>query len=286
MHFLAWQRRRASSVTFGVLFEKFVAAKAARRPTYKAQVRQTQTRFSPLNDRMSADVTPDEIDEIANTTTPARRNGFLRVIRAVFNFGIRKGWCSENPVLRLDFSETQRHTQLLTNEQVSSLLKTCIEKDLALLPYLLFTIFAGIRPDEVKRITWEEDVNFAEKFVKIREEHSKTELRRIVEMEPVLIRWLNYYRASRGNLTGRVAPTGLRKRLRAVRKAAGFEEWPADAPRRAYASCHLAAHNDVDKLCRLLGHTSPVMLWAHYYNGGHPKARGCILEDRAAEIPI
>ncbi len=273
-------------MTFGVLFEKFVAAKAARRPTYKAQVRQTQTRFSPLNDRMSADVTPDEIDEIANTTTPARRNGFLRVIRAVFNFGIRKGWCSENPVLRLDFSETQRHTQLLTNEQVSSLLKTCIEKDLALLPYLLFTIFAGIRPDEVKRITWEEDVNFAEKFVKIREEHSKTELRRIVEMEPVLIRWLNYYRASRGNLTGRVAPTGLRKRLRAVRKAAGFEEWPADAPRRAYASCHLAAHNDVDKLCRLLGHTSPVMLWAHYYNGGHPKARGCILEDRAAEIPI
>jgi integrase/recombinase XerD len=263
-HFLAWQRRRASSVTFAVLFERFVAAKMTRRAAYKAQLRQTQNRFSTLNGRMAVDVTPDEIDEIANTAAPARRNGFLRVIRAVFNFGIRKGWCSENPVLRLDFSRLERHTQMLTNEQVVSLLQTCSETDFPLLPYLLLTIFAGIRPNEAKQVTWDDDINFDENFVRIRGEHSKTGVRRIVEMDGLLVRWLSYYRESGGNTVGCVAPPGLRKRLRSIRRLAGFDDWPADAPRRTFASCHFAFYNDVDTLCRLLGHKSPVMLWEHY----------------------
>ena len=264
-HFLAWQKRRAKSVTFGILFEKFVVAKEKRRPTYKAQLRQTRNRFSVINDTMAVDVTPEEIDEIANTAAPARRNGFLRVIRAVFNFGIRKGWCSENPVVRLDFSKLERHTQVLTNEQVVSLLKTCRETDLPVLPYLLLTIFAGIRPNEAKQITWDEDINFDENFVRIRGEHSKTGVRRIVEMDRLLVRWLAYYRASGGNTVGCVAPSNLRKRLRVIRSLAGIAEWPADAPRRTFASCHLVFYSDVDTLCRLLGHKSPAMLWDHYY---------------------
>jgi integrase len=89
--------------------------------------------------------------------------------------------------------------------------------------------------------------------------------RRIVKMEPLLLRWLRYYVREGGERKGLVTPrSNLRKRLRAIRAAAGFERWPQDAPRRTYASCWLAIHADVDRLNRLMGHTSPEMLSKHY----------------------
>jgi integrase len=83
-------------------------------------------------------------------------------------------------------------------------------------------------------------------------------------MEPLLVRWFAYYRARKGNVEGKLAPANLRRRLRGIRAAAGIEEWPADAPRRTYASCWLAVHENIDLLCRRLGHTSSDMLWRHY----------------------
>ena len=71
----------------------------------------------------------------------------------------------------------------------------------------------------------------------VREETSKTGIRRIVDMEPLLLRWLDYYVRSGGSIDGAVVPAqNLRKRLRTIRVAAGFEYWPQDAPWRTYAS--------------------------------------------------
>ena len=72
-----------------------------------------------------------------------------------------------------------------------------------------------------------------ERFIEVPDEKSKTAIRRIVEMEPLLVRWLDYYVRKGGSTVGDVTPSSsLRKRLRAIRKAAGFERWPQDAPRR------------------------------------------------------
>jgi len=98
------------------------------------------------------------------------------------------------------------------------------------------------------------------------EEVSKTGVRRIVEMEPLLVRWLNYYIKSGGATQDGVTPlSNLRKRLRAVRKAAGIDRWPQDAPRRTFASCWLAVHADEGRLNLLMGHTSSKTLWKHYH---------------------
>jgi len=98
------------------------------------------------------------------------------------------------------------------------------------------------------------------------EETSKTGIWRIVDMEPLLLRWLDYYVRSGGRIDGAVVPAqNLRKRLRTIRVTAGFEHWPQDAPRRTYASNWLAANHDVNRLNNLMGHTSPAMLWRHYH---------------------
>jgi len=98
------------------------------------------------------------------------------------------------------------------------------------------------------------------------EETSKTGVRRIVDMEPLLVRWLDYYVRCGGGTDGAIVPTkNRRKRLRTIRIRAGFEQWPQDAPRRTFASCWLAVNHDVNRLNNLMGHTSPAMLWRHYH---------------------
>jgi integrase len=263
---LRWKRSRENSVTFKSMFENFMdAKKGSRSPTYLTALRCTLPRFAALHDRHACEISASEIEEHLKGTSASVHNAFLRYLRAVFNFGIRRGWCDANPVKRIEMHSLKMRKEILTNAQVAALLNAVCETDLELLPYHVLCIFAGIRPKEVERLTWS-NVSMDERFIEVPDEKSKTAIRRIVEMEPLLVRWLDYCIKAGGNIQGGVTPaSNLRKRLRAVRKAAGFDRWPQDAPRRTFASCWLAIHSDVNRLNILMGHTSPEMLWRHYH---------------------
>jgi integrase len=247
------------------MFESFIAAKAGRSNAYRTALRCTLPRFEALHARLACEISAHDIEKELIGMSASVRNAFLRYLRAVFNFGVRRDWCQENPVKRIEMQTLRMRKEILTNAQVMALLKTTVGSDLELLPYHLFCIFAGVRPKEVERLTWS-NVNIEEKFIQVPEETSKTGIRRIVDMEPLLLRWLDYYVRSGGRIDGAVVPAqNLRKRLRTIRVAAGFEHWPQDAPRRTYASNWLAANHDVNRLNNLMGHTSPAMLWRHYH---------------------
>jgi len=97
------------------------------------------------------------------------------------------------------------------------------------------------------------------------DEVSKTDIRRNVDIEPLLLDWLKYYVGRGGKTTGPITPdSNLRSRLRTLRKAAKIDPWPQDAPRRTFASNWLAVNHDVNRLNNLMGHTSPTMLFKHY----------------------
>ncbi len=262
---LRWKYVREKSVSFKTMFEKFTETKGNRSSAYLTALRYTLPRFVALHDRLACEISASEIEEQLNGMSASVSNAFLRYLRAAFNFGIRRGWCQENPVKRIEMQTLRMRKEILPNAQVTALLKATVEDDLELLPYHLFCIFAGVRPKEAERLTWS-DVNLEEKFIQVPEETSKTGIRRIVDMEPLLVRWLDYYvRCGRGT-DGAVVPTkNLRKRLREIRGRAGFQHWPQDAPRRTYASNWLAANHDVNRLNNLMGHTSPAMLWRHYH---------------------
>jgi integrase len=263
---LHWNRTREKSVTFKSMFEGFMDAKKGKRSAaYLTALRYTLPRFAALHDRLACEITASEIEEELKGASASVHNAFLRYLRAVFNFGNRRGWCVENPVKRIEMHSLKMRKQILTNVQVAALLKAVCETDFELLPYHAVCIFAGIRPKEVERLAWS-NLNMDERFIEVPDEKSKTAVRRIVDMEPVLVRWLDHYIKAGANIRDGVTPTSnLRKRLRAVRKAAGLERWPQDAPRRTFASCWLAVHSDVNRLNLLMGHTSPEMLWRHYH---------------------
>jgi len=166
----------------------------------------------------------------------------------------------------LELGTTKFRKEILTNPQVTALLRAAVETDLELLPYQLLCVFAGIRPKEVERLEWGHiKLQGKEKYIEVPDEVSKTGIQRFVNMEPLLVRWLKFYIRAGGPVVGPIVPQkNLRMRLRSLRASAGFRRWPQDAPRRTYASCWLAAYSDVNRLNNLMGHTSPDMLWRHY----------------------
>ena len=261
---LKLRKARESTVTFKEMFDRFREAKKTRSPKYQTDLRCTLPRFAALHDKLVCEISAREIEEQLKGMSPSVRNAFLRYLKAAFNFAIRNDWCSANPIKRLDMERIKMRRELLSNEQVKRLLRVVCEKDFELLPYHLLCIFAGIRPEEVCRLDWL-NVNMEENFIEVPDESAKTDIRRFVDMEPLLIEWLKYHAKRQGTMNGAIVPShNLRKRLRALRKAAKIDPWPQDAPRRTFASNWLAVHHDVNRLNNLMGHTSPTMLFKHY----------------------
>ena len=94
---------RAKSVTFKTLFERFTESKKNRSAAYLTSLKYTLPRFAGLHDRNVCDIGPADIDAQMDGMTPAVRNAFMRNLRAVFNFGVKRGWAETNPIAKLDF---------------------------------------------------------------------------------------------------------------------------------------------------------------------------------------
>ncbi|HAK06597.1 MAG TPA: hypothetical protein DCO65_04915, partial [Spartobacteria bacterium] len=161
---LKWKKARENTVTFKAMFERFIEAKSTRSKKYQTDLRCTLPRFAALHDRLACEISATDIEDQLNGMSPSVRNAFLRYLRAAFNFGIRREWCSDNPVRRIEMERVRMRRELLTNSEVAALLKTVCKTDLQLLPFHVLCIFAGIRPEEVGRLFWS-NVNINERFV-------------------------------------------------------------------------------------------------------------------------
>ena len=266
------QRRAAveRSVTFGELFERFVAAKQDRSAAYLRALHYTLPRFPSLHGRMVAEISPEEIEAAMSGMTANVRNGFMRNLRAVFNFGIKRGWLAENPIERLDFETIRRKEVVTLSPREAAALMSAAEGKPELLPYNALGLFAGIRPLELERLEWKH-IDLTERHIEVTAEVSKTGRRRIIEMEPNLVQWLARYAALGGVMSGRIVPAKFLYALRALRAEAGLEKWTQDVMRHSYASYWLAHHGDINRLTLHMGHESSDMLWRHYHRASKRK---------------
>jgi integrase len=269
--FLSVHKDRSASIPFLDLFNSFLDAKKDRNQQYLRELRITRDRWPELHAKLVCDVTHADLDPLLHKLTPGARNPILRYWRAVFNFGIKKGYLSENPVNGLDFERRKRkEVETLTNAQVKKMLEHALADDLELLPFLVLGLFCGIRPDgELQKLEWS-DVDLDGKVVTIRPEVSKTNRRRFVDISDNAKTWLQ--RA--GTQTGRIVTwteSELRSHRTANRKAAGIDRWIQQAMRHSYCSNWLAMYGDVNKLVLQSGHDSVDTMWRNYHKGV-PKA--------------
>jgi integrase len=269
--FLAVHKDRNSSILFLELFDKFIAAKHDRDPAYLKELRITRDRWPQLHTKLACDITHRDLDPLLHKLTPGARNPILRYWRAVFNYGIKKGYLIENPINGLDFERRKRQeVETLTNKQVKAMLEHALAEDLQLLPFLVLGLFCGIRPDgELQKLEWS-DIDLNDKVVTIRPEVSKTNRRRFIDLSNNAKLWLEIYHRHGGQTIGKIVQyteSELRARRQRNWKAAGITRWIQQAMRHTYCSNWLAMHGDVNKLVLQSGHDSVDTMWRNYHKG-------------------
>jgi integrase len=275
--FLDDHRQRTDSIPFGQLFDLYLDAKAKRSEKYKVQLRWAKERFSSLHDRLSSDITVRDLDELLKGEKSTVKNAFMRYLRAVFNWGLKRDYLSGNPIAKMDFEEVVKgQTEIFEPKLIQALLNDCLANDLALLPYRVFGFFCGVRPDgELLRVEWE-DFNWADKVLKLRAEITKKKRLRFVDVSDNALEWLQEYRKRGGKIEGLIVPfkTGeLRDHHRENwARVAGVTKdgkprrrWIQQGARHSFCSYWLAQHGDIDRLVILSGHESKEVMWNSYY---------------------
>jgi integrase len=150
---------------------------------------------------------------------PVTRNNERRALVQFFNWATQKGYCANNPTslvepVKVDHDEPQ----ILPLDKVRALISAASGyKDGAVLPYVALSLFAGIRPAELSRLTWA-SIKMQRKIVAIDSKGSKLRARRVIEMTPNLADWLLPYAVKAKPIVGK----NWRKDLDRVKELAGL----------------------------------------------------------------
>jgi len=267
--YVAGHKRRNESISFKGLFDLFLKAKADRNPAYLRELRIARDRMPELHELLVRDISARNLESILNAMTPGARNPAMRYLRAVFNYGIKRGYLTENLIAKLDFAvRPRREVETVPVEQVAGMLNHALENDLELLPFLVFGFFAGIRPNgELLELEWS-DVKSDE--IVIRPEVSKTNRRRFIDLSENAKAWLQAYADRGGAMVGKVvrySASELRTHRTANRHASGITYWPQQAMRHTFCSCWLAVNHDINRLVLMSGHDSVDTMWRAYHAG-------------------
>jgi integrase len=199
----------------------------------------------------------------------------LAILRAILNWGIKRGYLHDNPAVRVERAVVKPpEVQIWTPDEVARLLQDCMENDLELLPYRVFTVWCGIRPcGEISRIDWQ-DVNLTDCEVRLRAGITKKGRPRHPRISPNAMQWLQAYR-DRKALQGRVMPWTqgvLDSKCRANCRRASVKNIK-NGGRHSYISYHIAIGTELSDLTAQSGHKDIRTVWAHYY-GAATRAEG------------
>jgi integrase len=260
-HVAAIERRKCS-VTVNQLVDEFIANRRAKGKS-EIYLRDLTTRLGRfklwMEERIIADITSSDVDHWIQSLKvgPQTQNNFRAVLSAMWTFAVRRSYAAANVIQLVDKSSVVRdHVPTFSVEQLGRLLAVASPE---YLPVLAIGAFAGLRPEEINKLRWE-DLDFHERTIRVNASAAKTRKKRFAEISDNLLAWLQPY----GDRSGPVAPPNLQKIRRATMKAAGIENWPQDVLRHSFASAHYGFHRNPAQTALLLGHRDQDMLLTHY----------------------
>lgn len=259
-----------SDWTFWKLFEISLRSRTGRRPRTLQEIAQYVQRmlrvkpwwrYMPVSRITGADCV--NLIETTFKTMPMQRKA-RTLLHAIFAYGCRLGVCRNNPVEQLNYLYApERSIRALTIFEVRRLLTAAQSpKHSSCAAALGLMLWAGLRPTEVARLRWS-DIRLRERVIMVSPLQAKTATMRQVIMRRVLFCWLLRIAPFRP-AGASVIPRGWEKRWRALRRDAGFKQWPADVLRHTFASYHLKYFRDVAGLQIDMGHSSLHLLLTRY----------------------
>ena len=265
-------KRQERTVTFDKAVEAALEARKHRRTRTLCDFRYVTRRFMKrcpgLARRRVRSITPQECAAYIDAAfeTPRQRQKARLTLSGVFSTAMKLGWCSENPVARVEAPRVVEKTvPILTPEEAEQLVQAAREyKGGICLPAVGLMLYAGIRPHEVARLTWA-DVDLPGKRVNIAPQHSKTGGARPVTLLRPALQLLSTTQAPAPQ---RICPPQWLRHWRAVRQRAGWNRltrpWPQDICRHSYASYHAAHFRNLHELQLQMGHRDSTLLRTRY----------------------
>jgi integrase len=258
--------RPVQTVTLSAAIEALIEAKRQtnRRPTYIAGLQAYLRLFSAGREEQSIQsLTPESIEGWfeARGEKGEVMNGNLGRLGSLFQFAWRKRWIAENPCRRVERATVERKpAELLSLRSVARLLTAARVRFPRALPELVLMIFAGVRPFETRRLTWDA-VDLDRACVTIDSAASKVRERRIVALSPNAVEWLRWSKANGGKLPAAMGPG----RLQRVKDAAGIKKWPQDVCRHTAVSYWLERDKNASAVAMSMGNSVQV-IFTHYHN--------------------
>lgn len=264
--------KRERTVSFAKAVEAALEARKGRRARTQTDFRyvckRLMARNPELKNRRVRSMTARECERylaIAFETPQQFRKG-RAVMSGVFSTAIRHEWCDVNPVAKVAVPQVQEHeVGILKPVEIKTLLEVAkTYENGACLPAVGLMLYAGIRPHEVTRLTYNE-VDWENGSITIRARHSKTGGARRVEMAPPLQRLLSGFRSKPKH--ERVCPKKWAQHWAELHARAGWNDenpWQPDILRHTFASYHLQYHHDYTALQWAMGHRDASLLRTRY----------------------
>lgn len=258
-------RDRARSWTVDEASEHWLASreKKDRSTAYLVDARRRLGDFRETFGSTSlADITTEAVDTWANGLGMAAQSvrNYLTVLSSMFSYAVKVGKSPRNPVQNVERPDVVRdEAGILSPQELRDLLHH-LPNDTV--PYVVLSAFAGLRPAEVRRLTWQ-DINFNTGLVTVKSGTSKTKRRRTVPMTDNLKAWLRPLAKDDGLVVALADLTVRQKRIKPARAKAKLDHWPHDCMRHSAASYWLQIEADAARVALWLGHSQEV-LHEHY----------------------
>ena len=172
---------RETSVPFSQAVRASLEARKHRRPRTLQEIRYMAARMMKkcpeLTRKQVRSITPEDCERYLRKSfsTPRQRHKGRLILSGILNFSLKRGWCRRNaaflvppPILR------EKRIRALSLYEAKRLLHTAEQLfHGACLPACALMLYAGIRPHEVKRLTWK-NINLKSGLVSLAPSHTKT----------------------------------------------------------------------------------------------------------------
>ena len=205
--------------------------------------------------------TPDALRTLCDTLTPTQRNKVIRALSAFFSWAIKQDLANVNPAAKLPLARVERaRPSVLTVDQTRSLLQTARDTQPTLIPYLALGLFAGLRPDEAKRLT---QADIGPDFITLTERHTKTAQARTVPIRPNLRAILAAHPIHPKGVALGHSIDRFNKLLTRLIKASAIP-WANDIIRHSFASYAYDQSHDAADTAYQMGHKGTDIFFRHY----------------------
>ena len=195
----AW-REMKRTVSFKTCVEESLKARAHRRPRTLGEIRSVSARmmreWPALQGKMMRSLRTEDCRAILSRfPTPGGMRKARVILHGICAFACRRGWAGGNPV-EGTFAPAviEKKIPVLMPEECGRLIRTAQkEYDGACLPAAVLMLYAGVRPQEVRRLRFRH-LRLENGELIIPSTHSKTGGSRLVTLQPVALRFLRSFR--------------------------------------------------------------------------------------------